>query len=83
MRENQKRRIKLEKIVDVSKMKHTVKSCIKSMGLDIEKFSSEAEKEEKWSLLSKAKSYHETLKGKKRTLKTLDGTLIKLENQLI
>ena len=77
MRENQKRWIKLEKIEDVSKKKHTVKSCIKSMGIDIDKFSSEAEKEEKWSLLSKAKSYHKTLKGK-RTLKTLDGTLIKL-----
>ena len=47
------------------------------MGIDIDKFSSEAEKEEKWSLLSKAKPYHKTLKGK-RTLKTLDGTLIKL-----
>ena len=52
------------------------------MEIDIEKFSFEAEKEEKWSLLSKANSYHETVKGKTRTLNILDETLSKLEDEL-
>ena len=55
--------------------------CIKIMEIDIEKFSFEAEKRGKLSQLSKANSYRETVKGKKRTLSTLDETLNKLEDE--
>ena len=71
----------MDEIADV-KEKRTVNSCIESMEIDIEKFSLEAEKEEKWSLLSKADSFRETAKGSKGTLSNLDETLNKLEEQL-
>ena len=64
-------------MADVKKNQHTVEPCIKSMEIDIEKFIFDAEKEEKWSLLSKANSYCRTVKGKKRTLSTLDESLNK------
>ena len=51
------------------------------MEIDIEKFIFDAEKEEKWSLLSKANSYCKTVKGKKRTLSTLDENLNKPEDE--
>ena len=72
----------MDEIADVKEKKHTVEPCIESMEIDIEILSFEAEKEETWSLLSKANSYRETVKGKKRTLSTLDGTLNKLEDEL-
>ena len=72
----------MDKIADVKEKNCTVELCIESMEIDIEKFSFEAEKEEKWSLLSKANSYRETVKRKKRTLSTLDETLNKLEGKL-
>ena len=68
----------MDEIADV-KEKVTVESLIGSMATEIEKFSFEAEKEQKWSLLSKAKSYGETVKQKKRTLSTLNETLKKLD----
>ena len=78
-----KRRIKIEEIGDVKGKKRTDESCIESMETGIKKFVFEAEKEEKLLLLSKAaNSYRETVKGKKRTLSTLDETLNKLEDEL-
>ena len=68
----------MDEIADV-KEKVTVESFIGSMATEMEKFSFEAEKEQKWSLLSKAKSYGETVKQKKRTLSTLNETLKKLD----
>ena len=68
----------MDEIADV-KEKVTVESLIGSMATEIEKFSFEAEKEQKWSLLSKAKSYGEIVKQKKRTLSTLNETLKKLD----
>ena len=68
-------------MADVKKKQHTVEPCIKSMEIDIEKFIFDAEKEEKWSLLSKANSYCKTVKGKKRTLSTLDENLNKPEDE--
>ena len=62
-------------MADVKEKQRTVESCIKSMEIDIEKFIFDAEKEEKWSLLSN--SYCRTVKGKKRTLSTLDESLNK------
>ena len=62
----------MDEIADVNEKKRNVESCIENMETDIEKFSFEAEEEEKWSLLSKANSDRETVKGKKRTLITLD-----------
>ena len=79
---SRKRKIKMDEIADVKKKKHTVESCIESMEIDIEKFSFEAEKEEKLLLLSKANSHRETVKGKKRSLSTLDETLDKLKDEL-
>ena len=75
----EKNPIKMDKTADVKEKKRTVESCIESMEINIGKFSFETEKEEKWSLLSKANSYRETVKGMKRTLITLDKTLNKLE----
>ena len=48
---------------------------------EIQFLSWKKKKEEKSSQLSKATSYRETVKGKKRTLSTLDETLNKLEDE--
>ena len=48
---SRKRRIQMDEVADVKEKKSTVESCIESMEISIEKFSFEAEKEGKWSLL--------------------------------
>ena len=71
----------MDEMVDVKEKKRIVESCIKIMEIDIEKFSFEAEKNEKLSHLSKANSYRETANGKKRTQSTLDEILNKHEDK--
>ena len=76
-----KRKMIQEEISDIKKRKVVVEKCILSLESDIEKYSSDAEKEQDMTLLTKANSFRKAVVEKKDNLKTFDIAINKLSEE--
>ena len=64
---DRKRKLKMEEIATVKEKKQALESCVKSLQVDIEKYSIEAEEKKDFNILAKANSFRTTAKTKQET----------------
>ena len=79
---DRKRKLKMEEIATVKEKKQALESCVKSLQVDIEKYSIEAEEKKDFNILAKANSFRTTAKTKQETLHDLEKVLVKLDAEL-
>ena len=72
----------MEEIATVKEKKQALESCVKSLQVDIEKYSIEAEEKKDFNILAKANSFRTTAKTKQETLHDLEKVLVKLDAEL-
>ena len=77
-----KRKLIQEEIMQVKKSREDLQNCIRSLDVDINKFSLQAEEEGDMSLLVKANSFRQTKEIKLVNVETLETAVAKLEYDL-